>query len=595
MLYKRHLVSTELLKLILLCVIIRSDETLAKNNVFSSPPRKSILKLSKGIEHNDNPTSRILPGFNKPMIDISNSHSNINQAPDFFCTQKLGDLKTLDDGLVCYCSKEEEKVIDISTGTYGWNVINQQPKAITKLYLFFCKYSIGNLVFKSLNLNALSELYIAESEYLRLHEDSLDFPSTNVNVTINTIGNLVFAPKLHPSVSTLILDNVKVNEFSTDDFVPHSVQSTYKVGNIVIKNSVINSGTTDRKTHSHSEVEVNSITFDNNTFDFAPRYQFINLFVKTRAMFSNMKLEASNENIIRIKADILHFENCTIRNWRPSAISATINRVIFRNTILQEPQKHALMDLLFLRNTSTLELINVTLDDPAQGTLVTKFPIVNFQNIFVQRCRCDLVHYLFTADPSIKHRNEESFTGALTEDVSKEKIETHLSEHIKCHPPNNPDHNVWVHPKEDCISIVTEKPVVVEKEVEKIDYKLIIGPLICVLVVATIIVTVVVRCSNQKEKKKVNLVNNWQFHAPKEIQLMDEDKQFVYVSSVSESPIFSAFEVDVEMRDFQQPDIVIDLMRDSLDPTTFPSTKLNHHSLDVVSRAGSFIIHEDMD
>jgi len=592
MLYKHQLVSTELLELILLCVIIRSEEILTKNNVVASPPRKSILRLSKGIEHKDNPTSRILPGFKTPIIDISNSHSNINQAPDFVCTQNLGDLKTLENGLVCYCRAEVEKVIDISKGTYGWNVINEQPKTITKLYLFFCKYSIGNLVFKSLNLNALSDLYIAESEYLRLHEDSLDFPSRNVNVTITLIGNLVFAPKLHPSVSTLVLDNVKVNEFSTDDFVPHSIQSTYKVGNIVIKNSVINSGTTDRKTHSHSEVEVNSITFDNNTFDFAPRYQFINLLVKTRAMFSNMKLEASNEDIIRIKAEVLHFENCTIRNWRPLAISATINYVIFKNTILQEPQKHALMDLAFLRNTSTLELINVTLDDPAEGTLVTKFPVVNFQNIFVQRCRCDLVHYLFTAHPTIKSSNEEKL---LTADVSKQKMETHLSEHIKCHPPNNPDHNVWVHPTENCISIVTKQPEVVEKEVEKKDYKLIIGPLVGVLVVASIIVTIVVRCSNQKEKKKINLVNNWQFHAPKEIQLMDEDKQFVYVSPVPESPIFSAIEVDVEMRDFQQPDIVIDSMYDFLQPTTFPTTKHNHHSLDVVSQAGSVIIHEDME
>ena len=51
MLYKHQLVSTELLELILLCVIIRSEEILTKNNVVASPPRKSILRLSKGIEH----------------------------------------------------------------------------------------------------------------------------------------------------------------------------------------------------------------------------------------------------------------------------------------------------------------------------------------------------------------------------------------------------------------------------------------------------------------------------------------------------------------------------------------------------------------
>ena len=598
MLYKRHLVSTQLLKLILLCVIIRSEEILTKNNVVASPPRKFVLKLSKGIEHNDNRTSRILPGFKMPIIDISNSHSNINQAPDFVCTQKLQKLeglKTLKNGLVCYCRTGGEKLIDISKGSYGWNIINEHPKTISKLYLFYCKYSIENLAFKSLNLRALSDLYIAESEYLLLHEDSLDFLSTKVNVTIHTIGNLVFVPKLHPSVFTLILDNVKVNDFSTDDFVPHSIQSTYKVGNIVINNSVINSGTTDRETHSHSEVEVNSIIFDNNTFDVAPRYQFINLLVRTKAMFSNMKLEASNEDIIRIKADILHFENCTITNWRPSAISATINHVIFKNTILQEPQKHALMDLKFLGNTSTFELINVTLDDPAEGTLVTKFPTVNFQNIFVQRCRCDLVQYLFTTQPSITSKNVKNINDSMVDSISKQKMENHLNEHILCHLPNTPDHNLWVHPKEDCISKVTvpvEKPVVIEK----IDYKLIIVPLIGVLVVASIIVIIVVRCSRQKEKEKVNLVNNWQFHAPKEIQLMDEDKQFVcYVSPVEESSILSAFEVGVEMRDSQQPDILIGSICNSLHPTISPSTSTNHISLDVVSQCGSVIIHEDMD
>ena len=242
-----------------------------------------------------------------------------------------------------------------------------------------------------------------------------------------------------------------------------------------------------------------------------------------------------------------------------------------------------------------MELRNVTLDDPAEGTLVTKFPIVNFQNIFVERCRCDLVHYLFTENPGIRSNNENNINDTLSVDYFKQKMETYLSDHIKCHPPDNPDRNVWVHPKEDCISKITEKPIVVEKEIEKIDYKLIIVPLIGVLAVATIIVIIVVRCSNQKDKKKANLVNNWQFHAPKEIQLMDEDKQFVYVSQVPESPIFSTVEVDVEMRDFQPPDIVIDSMCDSLDQTTFPIAKLKHHSLDVVSRAGSVIIHEDVD
>ena len=585
-----EIVFIQVLNLLLLSLIISSDKFSHANSI-KYPPRASLLHFAKGIEYTDNRLSRILTG-NPSKGPFSNSHSSISEVPEFFCRQRLQGLP-LNDSLVCACKKGEQKLIDISKGSFGWSTINKKPKTISKLYLFFCKFSIGNLALKSLNLNSLAEFYIAESDYLMLYDDSLDFSSlTKVRVTISRIGNLVFLPRLHASISTLVLDNIEVNNLSTDEFVPLYMHQKkgfkYEVGNIVIQNCLVN--TRSGNVVSPKNVKVHSIKLDNVTFDHAPRYQFLNLLVSTDVVFTNMKLEASNRGIINLKAETLVFQNCTIKNWRPLAINAMVDHVIFNQTTLQEPQRQAIMSLLFLRNTSMLEFVDVTLDDPAEGTLVTKFPKVIFKNIFVKRCKCDLVEYLFTTPEEFEARHGKNLSHVDVSTDLMQKLERDLSQHIKCHPLNNP--NVWDHPSREC-----NNEVIIEKEVESKDSKYIFGVSIGIFAIASIVVFGVVYFSRQKEKKKINLVNKWQFHSPKEPQMVDDSKQYMcYISpSDQESTIFSTIDVSVEMRDTRFYDSVSGSMYEPLRPVTSTYTKKSCHSLDELSRGGSIVIHEDSD
>lgn len=581
---KVKLLVIQVLNFLLLSVIIRSDE-FANENRIKYPPRASLLHSSKGMEYTDNRLSRILTG-NQHKGQFSNSHSSISEMPEFFCRQRLQGL-SLNDSLICSCNKGEQKLIDISKGSFGWSTMNKKPKTISKLYLFFCKFSIGNLALKSLNLKSLAELYIAESEYLMLYDDSLDF-SSKVRVTVSRIGNLVFLPRLHASISTLVLDNIEMNNFSVDEFVPHHwIQKKvlkYLVGNIVIQNCFIN--TRSRKVVSPINVEVQSIKFDNVSFDVAPSYQFLNILVSTRVVFANMNLEASNKGIINLKAETLIFQNCTIKNWRPLAINAMVDHVIFNQTTLQEPQRRAIMSLLFSRNTSMLDFIDLTLDDPAEGTLVTKFPTVNFHNIFVKRCKCDLVQYLFTSPEEFAARLGKDLSSFRVSINSAQILERKLTQHIKCHPANN--HDLWVHPSKDC-----------DKEVinENLDSNYIFGISIGLFVLASIAVFWVIHFSKQKEKEKINLVDKWQFHAPKEPQMVDDSKQYIWYLSrpEQESIIFSTLDASVEMREFRQCDSVSGHTYESLQPATSTFTKKSCHSFDELSRGGSIVIHEDSD
>ena len=569
------------------------SEIFSNHNSVHYPPVASLLRSSKGNEYVDNRLSRILTG-NPINRKISNSHSSINQVPNFFCRQQLNGLP-LNNSLVCSCAKGEQQLIDISKGSFGWSTINNQPKNVSKLYLFFCKFSIGHLAIKSLNLNSLTDLYIAETEYLMLYDDSLDFSSSKkVRVTISRVDNLVFLPRLHASVSTLVLDSLIISDLSTDKFIPSHIilddGLRYKVGNVVIQNCLIEMK--DRNVESRKHVELRSLIFDNVTFTSAPTYQFLNILVTTQVVFKNMALEASNRGIIQLKAEKLLFQNCIIKNWRPHAIKAVVDHVIFNRTTLQEPQRHAIMDVTFLGNKSVLELIDVTLDDPAEGTLLTKFPIVNIENIFVKRCKCDLVEYLIKLPENVVSRLSKNISNFDNNTLSRQKMEIDLSQEIKCHPLNNP--SSWVHPSRNC-----NKEIIIEKEVENWDSKSLAGIFVGLFFIAVLVIFFLVYFSRKKEKKKIELVKNWQFHDPEEVQTVDDSKQYIcYLSQLEENStttIFSTLDVNVEMREPNLHNSHKNSFYESLQPVNPAYTRKGCNSLDELSRGGSMVIHEDSD
>ena len=102
------------------------------------------------------------------------------------------------------------------------------------------------------------------------------------------------------------------------------------------------------------------------------------------------------------------------------------------------------------------------LDDPAEGTLVTKFPNVAIQNIFVGvKCRCDLISYLLTAQDTFTSThllNQHNANDSLVNSLFKADIQAKLNKNLQCHPRNDLSNSKWVHlsPQDDCQSGIAQ-------------------------------------------------------------------------------------------------------------------------------------------
>ena len=562
---------------------------------------KSISSLRSILKPKDNPMSRIL----RDSVITRQKHEG------FECDVEWPDI-VLKDTLICYCT-DNTQIVDINYDpgyiTRAWEEINNEiiknngQDHLSSLYLINCSFSIGNKALEQLKLSKLSEVYIAGSGSLVLAPQSLVFTSTNVNVTVFQIQHQFLFPNLQSSISTLVLEEVSLRDFSTDNFIARDTVSFGRSGsilnNVVIKNSLIHS--IQMRDRLRSRVRVNSFTLDNVKFKKPPRYPFVNLQVEKEVIFKNLLLEASNEEIIAFRAKSLLFENCTIKNWRETAIVADINHVNFHNTKLQEPQKHALMHLRpNLKEFSTLSLINVTLDDPAEGTLATRFPKVYYDNIRVERCKCDLVQTLLASeDEYIKQLADQSvrtlartFNLTVNNAIPRLKMKAELSKHILCHPRNDASNEFkWIHPKTDCNG---PDPVVIKET----DTRSIIAIMIGLVVTVSIIGIIVLLCWRRKVKEKADLINKWKLHPPKQPKAVDRTEMSVrYIPGVEieESSTLGIVEFEVEMRNSHAPDIVQDaIFYDSLTPNHAKSMAKSLESLDE-SQRGSVIIHDDID
>ena len=583
--HHKKAVIIQFLNFMLVCLFSCKCGEISINSVVDRS-KNNLQVLIDNVRQLEDLSPRILTKANK----IRNSHILTNESPEFFCSQKLGDI-TSEKSLFCWCAGKGA-VVDIYTGGPYWSIINthNQKERISKLYLLSCNFSIGNLALKSLNLKRLTELTIAGSNFLSLWEDSLAFSNKQSNVTLFKIENPIDVPKLHPSVSSITFDEVTINSFSTDNFVPSSViflPIRYRLGDIVIRNSDLIP--TNIEVDIHAQVEVNSLKFENVVFLSAPRYRFINIEVKNDVTFYNMSLEAGSKHLMDITGAHLYFINCTIVNWRPSAMHVRVGNASFLNTKLQEPQKNALMDITFLdNNTSTLKFCNILLDDPAEGTLVTNFPNVMYHSIFVQRCKCDLVHYLITTQKSVAGKifsdgkeNGESFVRV----APKRNVEIELSRSIKCLPLNG---SSWIYPNALC------------KDDHNIDISMkhknmmIIVSCSLFLIFLSIIILLVMY-SRKKEQEKANLVNNWTFHAPTESQAIKEENDCIrYLSPADKTSVFSMIDTNVEMREGIQPEMMIDYASNNLYPSLILPLHEDNKSIYTNSRVGSMIVHEDL-
>ena len=586
----------------------------------SNPPRKTIQELRKELNYDDNPLARILTSNHLQNV-LKNSDNEMDDG--FDCFRKLPNI-TLKNSLICSCNVRSSSCHTLvkihkhlGHETNAWNRINekvlenQNAEPISKLYLINCSYDIGPKAIKMLNLNHMTELVIAGSPCLKLHPKSLHFTRSKFNVTIFKIQGPFKFPVLCPEISTLTLDSVNLLDFSTDQFVTDSVRFEGRENNIsedesvgkslintdiVIRNSII-TPSNEPQLHIYN-VNVNSITLENIKFKATPRYPFMYLSATSFVLFSNTDIEANNPKIITIKhTTTLRFERCIITNWRHSAIQARVHTVIFKDTKLQEPQRQALIGIHFLNNrTSTLRLLDVILDDPAEGTLVTGFPLVDYHNIRVERCKCDLVEYLLAGQSKTTSKlasravemiaHTVNLTHKFFHALSRHKIEEELNQHILCHPRSDLsyEYNKWIHPSDDC----TAK----DDEIRKVaDSRIWIGSMVGVLGFVCLIGIIVFIVWRQKVQKKINFLSKLEIHAPKKIQSVKGIHQVYSVRTIAPLATFSSFEEHVDMREYLAPDII----RDTLSTSLRPKAANSIDSLDCESPRGSVIIHDDID
>ena len=213
-------------------------------------------------------------------------HSNINETNVFDCTKAsvplYSEVENPNNSLVCSC-KDVKRKVELQIDAIKFNdfispdwakikasTLEFQSQNITKLFLIKCSFVIGNEALKVLNLPNLRELYIADSESLLLKPKSLVFSNRDVNVTIYKIGNLMYLPKLHPTVSTLMLDTVTLNDFCTNDFVADTewlkMSGPGKNINVIIKNSIIEPAGAKFNLKILNDLKLKSIIFDSIKF-----------------------------------------------------------------------------------------------------------------------------------------------------------------------------------------------------------------------------------------------------------------------------------------------------------------------------------------
>ena len=582
---------------------------LKNRHIGSHPSSQYTKKIMQYSREKHNFILRFLNDYDT-MEMVPGPHSNINETNAFDCIKasvpQYSEVENPNNSLVCSCKNVKRRVqLQIYKTQFedfvspDWSKINasildSKSENITKLFLVKCSFEIGNEALKVLKLPNLRELYIAESESLLLEPRSLVFSSRDVSVTIYNIDNLTHFPKLHPSVSTLMLDTVKLNDFSTNDFVTeaewHERSEPGKNINVIIKNSIIDPARAKYNLEILIELKLKSIIFDKIKFRTDPRYPFVKVNVGTYAVFSDLVLEAGNTNIINIVADTLILDKCKIKNWRRSAIRAHVNDANFVSTKLQEPQKHALMHIIPLNKTSKLRLINVTLDDPSKGTLVTKFRHLIYRNIYVERCKCDLVQDLL----DIQHDSKSKSTSNKTR--SRNRIKRKLSKAILCHPRNSDSNKIkWMQFKKECNN--NDKTMIHTQM-----HPLIIGVLVALLVLVSSIATLVILRWRRKTLEKVNLINKWEIHPPKQLKAVDRTNMSVrYISRPAhvegeDSMVLSAVETWCEgKRMSYAPDLLRGTTLSHLHPNSHFSVRNTLDFSKEDAERGSVIIHDEID
>ena len=423
-------------------------------------------------------------------------------------------------------------------GDPGWRAIAFRAPETTKLELTHCSLNLTSRAFYSMDLR-LESLVITGAKYLFLTKESFLFPSSpnlSTKVVLDRIGFAVRLPKevFGTTVNNLTVVDAKLVQFSSEAF--HGMDASSDV-------TIVNSQVYPIKTSGVTETTpIQSLTLRNVKFDFVGQ-TFMKISVAKGVEFQNVELDLlTTDAIVITDAASIVFENCQLVLHRSMAISATSNKVSFINTTLMEPQRQSLMGFVGMNASSTLIMHDIILDDPARGTLLTKFPHVEYKNIVVDRCKCQLIAELL--------EDQDSFATRLTPTLTKEELMELLRNETFCYPKGKH------FPGDSPIS---------PPDCETYDYSgVIIGILFCMLLLGFLILAGCFYGWHRKIRDKYNAVKRWSFVVPTTVKesTVQFDEEVQYISRPN-STVFAingnyAYAL-TNVRDsaiYQQPDLV---------------------------------------
>ena len=343
----------------------------------------------------------------------------------------------------------------------------------------------------------LTSIMIRSAKQLWLAPDSFLISPRSVNdplftsVVIENISEPFGIPPnaFGNTINRLWLNHVIIKQFSSNSLIGINPGVEIHVSRSKIYPALITDDTP-------TLIQVGFIMFNDVIFDNVA-HTFLKLSIQDHILFKKVHLDLSaSEAIVITDAHNVIIEESIIRLDRAMAINALSNMVIMRNTTLIQPQKQSLLGLTGINETSTLEMENIVLEDPALGTLLTEFPVVKFKNITVDRCNsyggCDLIMNLIEGQNSIGIRR-------LPPLLIKDMLEL-LRNETYCFPEGN---KTVTPVRPNCLG-----------ETKDTVYGLVIGFLIAALLLGCLVLGGITYGWHRKLQAKYAAVRKWSFVVP---------------------------------------------------------------------------------
>lgn len=259
--------------------------------------------------------------------------------------------------------------------------------SITSLTIEFCKILEieSNFIRQVEFLNLITQVKLDNVTIEKVKKRAFDFNSP-VNLTIQNVREKLILTHEEPfglNIEILAFKNVNLVQFSSNVFHGMLNAST----SVRILDSRIESHFQEDLI-LHDEVHFNSFEFINVTMEaYKP---FLNVGLKSHLTFKSCDLALKTESALRISAEKVIFKESKLKLHSREPLKVTTAHFEMVNCELEEPLQGSLLGIT--RDEHEVEpvlmLKNLTLKDPAKGTLITRF--LNVQVTKIKFCLFDL-------------------------------------------------------------------------------------------------------------------------------------------------------------------------------------------------------------